>query len=223
MNHLTTTPIEDSSRASAEQRVILYNVSWDTYEKLLADLADQSSTRLTYDQGTLEIMTPSNEHEIYNRTIAVLVEILAEEMSIDIASLGSSTFKRDDLERGFEPDSCFYIENEPRIAGKVQIDLTVDPPPDLVLVIEVDITSRSLPKFPIYAQLGVPEIWRYDGQRLFTYKLAGDQYTESDHSATFPWLTSSVLTDFLQKSKTLKRTDLLRSFREMVREQQARK
>jgi Uma2 family endonuclease len=165
-------------------------------------------------------MTPSNEHEIYNRTIALLVEILAEEMSIDIASLGSSTFKRDDLERGFEPDSCFYIESEPRIAGKVQIDLAVDPPPDLV--IEVDITSRSLPKFPIYAQLGVPENWRYDGQRLFMYKLAGDQYSEADHSTTFPWLTSSVLADFLQKSKTLKRTDLLRSFREMVREQQAR-
>jgi Uma2 family endonuclease len=220
MNNLTT-PIEDISRAPAEQKVTLYNVSWETYEKLLADLADQSSTRLTYDQGTLEIMTPSNEHEIYNRTIALLVEILAEEMSIDIASLGSSTFKRDDLERGFEPDSCFYIENEPRIAGKVQIDLAVDPPPDLV--VEVDITSRSLPKFPIYAQLGVPEIWRYDGQRLFMYKLAGDQYTESDHSATFPWLTSSVLADFLQNSKTLKRTALLRSFREMVREQQARK
>jgi Uma2 family endonuclease len=221
MNNLTTTASEDLSRARAEQKVILYNVSWETYEKLLADLADQSSTRLTYDQGTLEIMTPSNEHEIYNRTIALLVEIIAEELSIDIASLGSSTFKRDDLERGFEPDSCFYIENEPRIAGKVQFDLAVDPPPDLV--IEVDITSRSLPKFPIYAQLGVPEIWRYDGQMLFMYELAGDQYTESDYSATFPWLTSSVLADFLQKSKTLKRTDLLRSFREMVREQQARR
>jgi Uma2 family endonuclease len=220
MNHLTTT-IEDISRAPAEQKVILYNVSWETYEKLLADLADQSSTRLTYDQGTLEIMTPSNEHEIYNRTIALLVEILAEEMSIDIASLGSSTFKRDDLERAFEPDSCFYIENEPRIAGKAQIDLAVDPPPDLV--IEVDVTSRSLPKFPLFAALGVPEIWRYDGERIFMYKLAGDRYSESDHSRTFPWLTVSVLTDFLQRSKTLKRTALLRSFREMVREQQARK
>ena len=133
MNNLTTTPIEDISRAPAEQKVILYNVSWETYEKLLADLADQSSTRLTYDRGTLEIMTPSNEHEVYNRTIALLVEILAEEMGIDIASLGSSTFKRDDLERGFEPDSCFYIENESQIEGKFQIDLTVDPPTDLVI------------------------------------------------------------------------------------------
>jgi len=221
MSNLTTSPSEDLSRAPAEQKVILYDVSWETYEKLLADLADQSSTRLTYDQGTLEIMTPSHEHEIYNRTIALLVEILAEEIGINIASLGSSTFKRDDLERGFEPDSCFYIENEPRITGKAQINLAVDPPPDLV--IEVDITSRSLPKFPIYAKLGAPEIWRYDGERLFMYKLVGDQYSESDHSEAFPWLSSSALTDFLHKSKTLKRTDLLRLFRETVREQQARK
>ena len=172
-------------------------------------------------QGVLELVTPSTPHEEDALVFAHLVFIVAANLGTPIRSVGSTTFRRKDLERGFEPDSCFYIENEPRIAGKVQIDLTVDPPPDLV--IEVDITSRSLPKFPIYAQLGVPEIWRYDGQRLFTYKLAGDQYTESDHSATFPWLTSSVLTDFLQKSKTLKRTDLLRSFREMVREQQSRK
>src|SRR5206468_4924994 len=161
-----------------------------------------------YDRGTLEIMSPTTKHERYNRTIALLVEILAEELGIDVVSLGSSTFKRGDLERGFEPDSCFYIKNAERIIDKDELDLTVDPPPDLV--IEVDITSGSLPKFPIYGQLGVTEIWRYDGRRLYIYQLVGDSYAESECSAAFSWLTSGVLTDLLEKGKTLKRTALLR-------------
>jgi Uma2 family endonuclease len=220
MNNLTTTAAEDLSPVMTEQRVILHDVSWETYEKLLADLADQSCIRLAYDRGTLEIMSPTTKHERYNRTIALLIEILVEELGIDVASLGSSTFKRGDLKRGFEPDSCFYIENAERIIDKDELDLTVDPPPDLV--IEVDITSGSLPKFPIYGQLGVPEIWRYDGRRLYIYQLAGDGYAESKCSVSFSWLTSDALTDLLEKSKTLKRTALVRSFREMVRQQAPR-
>src|SRR5437868_2462482 len=128
---------EQVSRPAAEQRVILHNVGWQTYEKLLADLASQSSVRLTYDRGTLEIMSPLSEHERINRTIALLIEILAEEMNIDVEDFGSTTFKREDLARGFEPDSSFYIQNEEKVKGKDNIDLNSDPPPDLV--IEVDI------------------------------------------------------------------------------------
>lgn len=217
MKNLTITTSDDPSLVITEQRVILHDVSWETYEKLLTDLADQSCIRLAYDRGTLEIMSPTTKHERYNRTIALLVEILAEELGIDVASLGSSTFKRGDLERGFEPDSCFYIKNAELIIDKEELDLTVDPPPDLV--IEVDITSGSLRKFPIYAQLRVPEIWRYDGRRLYIYQRVGDSYAESGCSASFSWLTSGALTDVLEKSKTLKRTALVRSFREMVRQQ----
>src|SRR5437763_5879909 len=103
---------ESVSRPPAEQRIILHNISWETYEKLLVDLANQSSKRLTYDQGTLEIMSPLPEHERLNRTIALLIEIASEEMSIDIERIGSTTFKREDLARGFEHDSCFYIQHE---------------------------------------------------------------------------------------------------------------
>src|SRR6266566_7352943 len=141
---------EHVSHAQPAQRVIVHSVSWTTYEHLLADLSNQSSTRLTYDRGMLEIMCPLPEHEEWNRTIALLVEVLAEEMRIDVRNFGSTTFRRADLARGFEPDSCFYIQHEADISGKSTIDLTVDPPPDLV--IEVDVTSGSLDKFPIYAQ-----------------------------------------------------------------------
>jgi Uma2 family endonuclease len=212
---------EQTSHTPAEQRVIVQPVSWTTYEQLLADLASQSSTRLTYDRGILEIMSPLPEHEEGNRTIALLVEVLAEEMGIDVRNFGSTTFRREDLARGFEPDSCFYIQHEADISGKSTIDLTVDSPPDLV--IEVDITSGSLAKLPIYAQVGVPEIWRYDGQRLRIYILTTEGYVESDTSLALPLLTGQRLSEALVQSKTVKRTALLRSFRTWVRQERRRR
>ena len=211
---------EHMSHAQTEQRVIVRFVSWTTYEHLLADLSNQSSTRLTYDRGLLEIMCPLPEHEEWNRTIALLVEVLAEEMHIDVRNFGSTTFRRADLARGFEPDSCFYIQHEADISGKSTIDLTVDPPPDLV--IEVDVTSGSLDKFPIYAQVGVPEVWRYDGQRLRISILTVERYVESETSLALPLLTGPRLSDTLAQSKTMRRTALLRSFRTWVRQERRR-
>ena len=211
---------EHVSHAQTEQRVIVRFVSWTTYEHLLADLSNQSSTRLTYDRGLLEIMCPLPEHEEWNRTIALLVEVLAEEMRIDVRNFGSTTFRRADLARGFEPDSCFYIQHEADISGKSTIDLTVDPPPDLV--IEVDVTSGSLDKFPIYAQVGVPEVWRYDGQRLRISILTVERYVESETSLALPLLTGPRHSDTLAQSKTMRRTALLRSFRTWVRQERRR-
>jgi Uma2 family endonuclease len=221
MSTLTENIKEKASREPAEQRIIIQNISWATYESLLADLADQSTIRLTYDRGTLEIMSPLPEHEELNRTIALLVEMLAEELNIDIRRLGSTTFRREDIERGFEPDSCFYIQNEASVSGKKKTDLTVDPPPDLV--IEVDITHDSLNKFPIYAQIGVPEIWRHDGEKLTIYRLSEEDYLETENSLAFSLITPEVLTDFLQKGQITKSTALSKAFREWIRNQQKKK
>ena len=163
----------------------------------------------------MEIMSPSPEHEAYNRSIALLVEFLAAELGIDVYNLGSTTFRREDLERGFEPDSCFYIENEERVRGKARIDLSVDPPPDLV--IEIDITSPSFSKLPIYAQIGVPEVWRYDGERLKILVLEGSEYAETTESTVVPPVTSNVLSNFMEKSTTTKRTVWLEAVREWAR------
>jgi Uma2 family endonuclease len=215
MNTLTTSRTE-SIGPTAEQRVILHDVSWTTYEELLADLANQSAVRLAYYQGTLEIMSPSTEHEIYNRIIALLVDILAEEIGVDIKRLGSSTFKRDDLKRGFEPDSCFYIQSFDRVKGKFHIDLANDPPPDLV--VEVDVTSGSLNKFPIYAQVGVPEIWRYDGHELSIHKLTGSNYIKAEQSSAFPRITSHIISNLVERTKNLDGLELVRSIRTLVKE-----
>jgi Uma2 family endonuclease len=197
------------------QRVILHGVSWATYERLLTDFQDSHAAHFTYDQGALEIMVLSAKHEEPNRTLALLIEILAEEMGVDIRRLGSTTFKRADLGKGFEPDSCFYIQNEDRIRGKDAIDLTIDPPPDLV----IDITSPSLDKFPIYAQTGVPEVWRYDGVSVYICKLSGGEYLEVERSVALPLLTSAVATQFLKESTELKSTTWLRRVREWARAQ----
>ena len=205
----------ETVKTPAEQRVVLHNIGWNTYERLLADHENNSAPRFTYDRGELEIMRPSPEHEAYSRSIALLVELLAAELGIDVYNLGSTTFRREDLERGFEPDSCFYIENEERVRGKARIDLAVDPPPDLV--IEIDITSPSFSKLPIYAQIGVPEVWRYDGERLKILVLEGSEYAETAESTVVPPVTSNVLSNFMKKSTTTKRTVWLEAVREWAR------
>ena len=182
---------------------------------MLADHESTSAPRFTFDRGMLEIMSPSPEHEAYNRSIALLIETLAEQLDMDVYDLGSTTFRREDLERGFEPDSCFYIRNEDRVRGKDRIDLAVDPPPDLV--IEVDITSPSINKLSIYAGLGVPEVWRYDGEKLEILQLGNDGYVEVPESAALPGLKSSVLGGLVERSKALRRTVWLREVREAAR------
>jgi len=199
-----------------EQRVILRNVSWQTYENLLSDHVDVSAPRFTFDQGVLEIMSPSSEHEEYNRTLALLVEVLAEELHMDIRNLGSTTFKREDFERGFEADSSFYIQTAERMSSRNHVDPAVDPPPDLV--IEIDITRSALSKFPVYAHFGVPEIWRYDGKRVAIFRLTGGEYIESEGSAAFPEVYSADLSRFLEQAKLLKRTAWLSVLRSWVLE-----
>lgn len=199
-----------------EQRVLLRNVSWITYQRLVAELQGQSTVRLVYDQGILEIMTPLPEHERINRTISLLVEVVAEELDIDIENLGSTTFKRDDLERGFEADTCFYVKHEVEIKGKAQIDLAIDPPPDLV--IEVDMTSSSMNKLPMYAQLGVAEVWHFEVGQLKLYGLAGQQYSRLDRSEAFPILSEKDIANFIEKSKRLKRTVWLKELRQWIRQ-----
>jgi Uma2 family endonuclease len=203
----------------AERKVIIEDVSWQTYEQLLADLADRSAPRLTYDRGTLEIMSPTPRHEELNRNLALIVTILAAALGLDVRNLGSATFRREDLGRGFEPDSCFYIEHEASVRGKARIDLSQDPPPDLV--IEVDITSGSLDKFPIYRQIGVPEIWRYDGHRLTIHHRTDDEYQEVETSRAFRGVKADDLQRLLEESLSQPSTQWLRSVQDWADRQKS--
>jgi len=214
----TTMPtIISPPQEEREQRFILRHVSWETYESLLADHADARSPRFTYSEGMLEIMSPSSEHEKLIQVFATIAELVAEELEIEFANLGSTTFRRRDLKRGTEPDACFYIQNVERIRGKKEIDLRVDPPPDLV--IEIEITSPAVAKLPVYARLRVPEIWLHDGRAPRILRLSGDQYEDRDRSGVLPSLTQSVLSEFCEQSKTLTTLAWRRTVRTWAREQ----
>jgi Uma2 family endonuclease len=201
----------------AEERLILHNVSWVTYEHLLSDFLDSSAPRFTYDQGTLEIMSPLAEHEEANRSLNLLVEMVAAVYRVRLRNLGSTTFKREDQERGFEPDSSFYVQNVERIRGRTRIDLTVDPPPDLV--IEIDITHSSLNKLPIYAAFGVPEVWRYEGERLRILILEAGSYQEADHSMALPVLSATAISRLIEESKTMERFEWVQWVQDWARQQ----
>lgn len=171
---------------------------------------------MTYDRGVLEIMAPSRLHENVKRLIGRMVETFTEELNIDIESASSTTFKREDLDRGFESDESYYIQHAADVRGKDEIDMPEDPPPDLL--IEVDISRSSLNKFDIYSALGVPEVWRYNGEQLRFYVLEAEGYVETQDSSVLPPLSASQLSHFLSQRLEQSETALIRGFRQWVRE-----
>lgn len=207
-----------TTAATSSQRVILPNISWQTFETILAEMGDNRATRLAYDHGTLEIMTPLMPHEHNNRLLEHLVFALAEELNLNLKSTGSVTCKRPDLLRGVEPDSSFYIQNEPLMRHQQNLDLTQDPPPDLV--IEVDYTSASVDRMPIYLALGIVEVWRYEEPVMQIYQLREGVYVPCDLSPTFANLPlTTEIPRFLQESLKIGEIPMIRSFRGWVKQQ----
>jgi Uma2 family endonuclease len=215
MSTLTTNYLDIIERLPAGALLRLPNVDWDEYEHLLSQMEMFPGHRLSYDCGRLDIMSPKRDHEAYKFFIGSIVELLAEEEQIDIEPSGTTTLRRKKLELGAEPDESFYIQNAARVVDHLETNLEVDPPPDLV--IEIDTTNESLHKFKIYAALGVPEIWRYDGQQAHFYILAGEGYEKIEDSVAFPMFTAADLTQYLGRRKTEGHSKTLRAFRQMLR------
>jgi Uma2 family endonuclease len=199
--------------------VLLHNISWSTYESLLRDHPDAASPRFTYDRGDLLIMVTSPEHEEINRTLNLLVELLAEEFEVESRAFGSTTYKRKDIKRGFEPDSCFYFKNEKRMRGKKRLNLAVDPPPELV--VEIDISSPSLEKLPLFAAFGISEVWRFDGQELEILILQHGEYCKSEISLALPEVTAEAITWFLQESFKIGRLEWIKKVRAWAQQQRS--
>jgi Uma2 family endonuclease len=203
----------------AEQHFVLSNIDWDTYVTI-SDKLGERNVRINYDGVNLEFMSTSLEHESAKIRLGRMLEALTEEMDIDVMSGGSLTCRRQDRERGFEPDECYWIEHEAQMRGREDIDLTRDPPPDLLL--EVEISRSFVDRLAIAARLGVPEVWRWDGQTLRIMLLGSDgQYSESEGSRALPFLPIAELVRFLHPDATQSETKWLRSFRAWVREQMA--
>lgn len=184
---------------SAENRVLLQNISWQTFKTMLVEMGSERNSRFAYDNGTIEIMTPQMPHENSNRLIEVFVGVLCEELGWEIKRAGSLTLTRDDLEKGVEPDSSYYIQNEALVRDQENIDIATDPPPDLVL--EVEYSRSAIDKLKLYAAIAVPEFWRYNGSVLRVYTLAGGQYLEVETSPTFAPVSVKEIPGFIQEAK----------------------
>ena len=202
--------------SASDQTVVLRGIRWETYERLLTDHEDSSGTRLNFDCGTLEIMAPSSEHEQLNETITLLLQLLASELEIDVVAVGSTTFRRKDLLKGFEPDASFYTRNAEVIRNRKRIDLRRDPPPDVI--IEVQITNPVMDKLSIFAAAGVREVWVYRNDQIEILGLEPSGYQRRTESAVLRGVTDRVLTDFVRSSKTMKSVDWVKTVRTWVKE-----
>ncbi|MFP4104082.1 Uma2 family endonuclease [Coleofasciculus sp.] len=195
-------------------QLLLEDVSWQQFETILTELGEHRAARLSYSNGQLEIMVPLPEHEKAKEIIGDMVKILLSERGLNYESLGSTTLKNERMTQGVEPDTCFYIQNSALIIGKNRLDLTVDPPPDLA--IEIDLTSRT--KLDNYQILGVPELWRYAGGGLKINVLQDGQYVESDSSPTFPDMPIIELVNrYVQQSQVSGGSQAIQAFKTWVR------
>ncbi len=209
-NMVTTAPL-------AETRTMLNNISWQTFKTMLDEMGGERSSRLAYDNQIVEIMTPLMAHENSNRLIESFILVLCEEFGQETKSTGSLTLTRDDLEKGGEPDSSFYIQNEYLVRDKENIDLQKDPPPDLVL--EVEYSRPKIDKLSLYAAMGIPEFWRYNGTVLRIYRLSNNQYSEVELSPTFAPVQVKDIPQFIHESRKIGQLAAKNAFRVWVRQQ----
>src|SRR5438552_9327685 len=179
--------------------IIQHGVDWNDYEEVLDAVGEAHGLRISYDEGTLQVMTLSSRHERYTWLVGQLVGVLSTRRRIKVLYYGSSTMKKQRKQKGVEPDACFYVQNAQLVGTKDEIDFSTDPPPDIA--VEIDLHRDSISKFSIYAALGVGEVWRYDGDVLRIDLLEGEDYIPADQSRALPDLTSEILTNFLRRMR----------------------
>jgi Uma2 family endonuclease len=187
------------SQLPADASVVFHNVAWEEYEELLDQVGDASGLRISYNNGTLNVMSPSTFHEKYALFITRLISQVSFRLRINILFFGSSTIRKRKKSKGKEPDASFYVQTADLIGHRIKLDFAVDPPPDVV--VEIDIYHDSRDNFQIYSALGVPEIWRYDGQEMTIYHLHQDEYIVAEASQALPMLTGRILADYLARMR----------------------
>ncbi len=212
---MVTTTLTPPQQSSEEKLITLTGIKWQTFKAIMSDVGDGRAWRIAYAEGVLEIRMPLPKHERPKVMLELFIGALADELEIEAMSLGALTLEREDLARAIEPDTCFYIQNESLVRDKDEINLPIDPPPDLV---ESDYTSSSLNKFSIYASLGVPEIWRYRNQCLQVYQLVEGSYEPKENSLAFPFLPIAEIPGLIEQSKAIGQRAAVRLFRDRVRE-----
>lgn len=170
-------------------------------------------------------MNPLEEHDRCHKLIESLLLVLADELNVRVEGYPAPTLKRPDLQMGAEPDAAYYIQHAAEMQGKHGVDLSIDPPPDLIF--EVELSRSSLNKFALYAALRIPEVWRYISKpgktflqgSLFIHYLQGDRYIEEDCGLTFPFLSAGKILQFIDQSDTIGLMPALRNLRQWIQTQ----
>ena len=207
---------EDLLADEGDGLVLLHGVPWPLYERMVEEIAHRH-VRLTYDRGTLQIMTLSPKHEWESRTFVLLIAVLTEELDLPVAAFGSMTHQRADLEKGMEPDECYYFNHLDRVVGMRRFDPATDPVPDLA--VEVEVTRSLVDRIGIYAALGIAELWRFDGQTLEVLILSPEgTYAPADRSPRFPLFTPEEFVGWLKRAGEVDNTQWRREFRPWVRQ-----
>ncbi|RZM75046.1 Uma2 family endonuclease [Leptolyngbya iicbica] len=201
-----------------ETRILLDGVSWETFEQLLVETGDNRNKRFAYCDGVLEIMAPLEGHEESTRLFDDFVVVFIDALGLEVRKLGSLTMKNPAQKKGLEPDCCFYIQNESVVRGVETLDFNIHPPPDLA--IEVDNSSSSLNKFPIYLALKIPELWRLRRGTLTIYQLNTDEsaYVEVEQSLAFPHMPVQALPQFMETAKVIGQRAAVRELAKQVEE-----
>ncbi len=207
------------AKLPADTVVTFYNVTWDDYEELLEQVGEASGLRISYNDGTLKVMSLSVTHELYVRFIERLMALIDDRLGIRIISIGSATMRKRKKAKGNEADGGFYIQSADLIGRPFDLDFAVDLPPDVI--VEVDVHHRSKDNDPIYAALGVPEIWRYDERKLTILYLRHDEYVQSENSLALPMVTAAILTECLTRLHQEDDRAALRYFKEWLQSLQA--
>lgn len=212
---MVATPIKtETYKPVGEQRVAFHNLTWEDYLQIFQALPQDRNSRLSFHNGTLEITVPLEDHEFALRLIEFFIRILVMEMGLDMKTMGSTTMNRQDIKKGAEPDCAYYIQNQPKVAGR-NVDFEKDPPPDLI--VEVDITNTDVDKNQLYAAMGVPEFWRYNGEILRIFTLNNDAYLECEVSPLFPIIQKEDLYRFLTEAVQSEMT-AMRNFQAFLRQ-----
>jgi Uma2 family endonuclease len=212
--HPPSPPVTDAT-GQPRQRFTFDNASWEFYEETIGVLSG-SRARVTYDRGRMELVSPSNWHEVGGGVVGRMVELYAVEMELPLAVAGSTTLQRKDLRQGVEPDRSYYVSTPPPPTSDEAFDLSKVPPPDLV--VEVDVTSSSVPREPIYAALGVPEVWRLKGTEVVVLvRSAEGKYIASASSLAFPVLDMPTFNRFLRMAMVQDQVAAIRAFRDWIR------
>jgi len=202
------------SKLPEDAEVIFHGATWEEYEELLDQVGEAAGLRISFNNGTLKVMSLSSEHEKYVRFIERLISTLSLRLRINIVSFGSATMRKRGENKGNEPDACFYVQTAAAIGNRIELDFSIDPPPDVV--VEVDIHHDSTDNDAIYAALGVSEIWRYDEWAVIIYHLRQGEYVVAEASLALPMLSAGIITEYVNRMREVGEFEALLAFDEWL-------